>query len=125
MTSTPKTLVALLCGALYLSGCASNASEVAPSYVSPLAFADYSCGQLSQEAHRVSSAVSRATAQQDQAAADDAAATAVALILFWPAAFMIDGDNGNSAELARLRGEMTAIEQANIQRNCGLQFARG
>ena len=107
-----------------ISACAPNASEIAPTYVSPLAFADYSCSQLSQEAQRVSAAVATATNQQNQAAQDDAAATAIALVLFWPAAFMINGDNGNSAELARLRGEMTAIEQANIQRNCGIQFER-
>ena len=50
---------------------------------------------------------------------------AVSLVLFWPAAFMIRGNGESAAELGRLKGEMQAIEQANIQKNCGINFRRG
>jgi hypothetical protein len=49
-------------------------------------------------------------------------ATTAAVIIFWPAAFFIGGDKQNAAELARLKGEMEAIEQASIRKNCGIQF---
>jgi hypothetical protein len=49
----------------------------------------------------------------------------VSLVLFWPAIFFVGGDNASAAEVARLKGEMQAIEQANIAKNCGMQFQRG
>jgi hypothetical protein len=51
-------------------------------------------------------------------------ATAAAIVIFWPAAFFVGGDKQNAAELARLKGEMDAIEQASIRKNCGIQFQR-
>ena len=50
--------------------------------------------------------------------------TTVGVVIFWPALFFIDGDNQKTAELARLKGEMEALEQASIQKNCGIQFQR-
>jgi hypothetical protein len=32
---------------------------------------------------------------------------------------------GNAAELARLKGEMDALEQTSIKKNCGIQFRQG
>ena len=46
----------------------------------------------------------------------------VGLVLFWPAMFMIKGNDEKTAELARVRGEMEAIQQASIEKNCGIQF---
>jgi hypothetical protein len=34
----------------------------------------------------------------------------------------VQGDKQTAAELARLKGEMDAIEQASIRKNCGIQF---
>lgn len=50
--------------------------------------------------------------------------TGVALVLFWPAMFAVGGDGQTAAELARLKGEMDAIEQTSIARNCGIKFER-
>jgi hypothetical protein len=44
--------------------------------------------------------------------------------VFWPALFLIGGDKQGAAELARLKGEMDAIEQASIRKRCGIQFQR-
>jgi hypothetical protein len=44
------------------------------------------------------------------------------VILFWPAAFLIKGNGANAQEVAQLKGDMDAIEQANIQKRCGIQF---
>ena len=46
-------------------------------------------------------------------------ATAATVLLFWPAAFFVGGGNKEQqAELARLKGEQDAIQQAAIQRKC-------
>ena len=108
-----------------LSACASGSGDIKAAYVSPLAYGNFSCDQLRQEATRVSSRAIQASGAQDSQATKDAVATTAAVIIFWPAAFFVRGDNANAAELARLKGEMEAIEQASIQKNCGIQFQRG
>lgn len=106
-----------------LVGCASSSSEIRPAYVSPLQYQSYSCQQIAQEADRISRRASEVAGVQDSKATGDAVATGVSIILFWPAAFFIKGDGQTAAELARLRGEFEALEQASIQKNCNIKFA--
>ena len=107
-----------------VAGCASSSAEVKPSYVSPLQYQNLSCQQLGAEAERVSRRASEAAGVQDANKTSDAWTTGAAIVLFWPAAFFVKGDGQNAAELARLKGEFEAIEQASIQKNCGLRFQR-
>ncbi|MGI9476177.1 MAG: hypothetical protein ACR2PI_05705, partial [Hyphomicrobiaceae bacterium] len=77
-------------------------------------------------AQRVSSNAATAAGVQDEKATSDAVATGVAIVLFWPAAFLVSGGDGQTAaELAKLRGQMEAIEQASIKRRCSIKFDRG
>lgn len=110
--------------AILLAGCASSSDKIAAAYVSPNQFNNYRCDQLSEEAQRISQHVARVSGIQDQKASNDAVATGVALVVFWPAALLISGNDQNSAELARLKGEMEAIEKMSIQKSCGIQFRR-
>ncbi len=108
--------------ALILVGCASKAAEVTPAYVSPMMYQSYNCQQLAAEAQRVSAAAAAASGTQDSQATKDAVATTAAVIIFWPAAFFVQGDKQNAAQLAQLKGEMDAIQQTSIQKQCGIQF---
>ena len=110
--------------ALALCGCASSSDKVAPAYVSPYVFDSLSCRQLAEEAQRLSSRAATLAGVQDQKRTQDAVATTVAVVVFWPAAFLVGGDNAQTAELAKVRGEMEAIEQVSIRKNCGIQFQR-
>ena len=105
-----------------LAGCASKAADITPSYVSPLQYQSFTCSQLGQEAQRISAAAAAASGQQDSQATKDAVATTVSVIVFWPALFLVGGDKQNAAQLAQLKGEMDAIQQESIQKNCGIQF---
>jgi hypothetical protein len=105
-----------------LQACASNAEKITASYVSPLLYQNYSCTQLAEEAQRISARVAQVSGVQDKKASDDAVATGVAIVLFWPAAFLVSGNDQTTAELSRLKGEFEAVEKASIQRNCGIQF---
>jgi hypothetical protein len=115
--------VAIITGGL-AAGCASRSDQVAAAYVSPVQYSSYSCSQLGQEAQAVSSRAAAASGQQDAQRSRDTAATAAAVIIFWPAAFFVGGDNATTAELARLKGQMEAIESASIQKRCGISFRR-
>jgi len=105
-----------------LAGCASSASDVTPAYVSPVAYQSYTCPQLAQEAQAVSTRAATLAGVQDSQRTNDAIATTAAVVVFWPAAFFVGGDRQNAAELAQMKGQMVAIEQASIAKKCNIQF---
>ena len=117
-----ELLLALLCCSL--AGCASSSSEITPHYVSPIQYHALSCQQLAAEGARVSQRANQLAGVQDEKSTNDAIATGVGAVLFWPSLFFIKGDGQTAAELGRLRGEFEAIEQASIQKNCGMRFQR-
>lgn len=116
------TLLAIV--SMTVSGCADKSQNVQSSYISPLSYQSFSCSQIEQEARRVSARVSQVAGVQDKNAQGDAVATGVALVLFWPAAFFIGGNKENAAELSRLKGELEALEQASIAKNCSIVFQK-
>jgi len=91
-------------------------------HVSPIQYQSFNCNQLSEEAQRVATAAATATGVQDHQVTSDAVAMGVGLVIFWPSLFFIGGDKTNAAQLAQLIGQMDAIQQASIQKNCGIQF---
>ncbi|SOH92609.1 hypothetical protein SAMN06273572_101457 [Monaibacterium marinum] len=100
-----------------ISGCASSSDEIMPAYVSPIQYDSYSCSQLAQENNRIASRLNHLTGEQDDRASSDAVATGVAIILFWPAAFFIEGDD-LAPEIAQLKGQFDAIDQAAVRNDC-------
>lgn len=106
--------------AVALAGCAQSSDEVSTSYVSPIQYANNDCGQLRAELARVSRQLVQKMRAQDNRADNDAVATGVGMVLFWPALFFIKGDDEHAGELALLKGEFDAIEQAAIDKRCNL-----
>lgn len=102
-----------------LTGCAKSSKNIQAAYVSPLQYQDYSCKQIGMEISRVSRKVSEISGQQDKQASNDAVAMGVGLVIFWPALFFLIGDD-KKEEIARLKGEYDALEQAAIQKNCSI-----
>jgi len=103
-----------------LAGCAKSSDDVSTSYVSPIQYANNDCGQLRAELARVNRQLVQKMRAQDSRADNDALATGVGVVLFWPALFFITGDDEHAGELARLKGEFDAIEQAAIEKRCNL-----
>jgi hypothetical protein len=110
--------------ALALGACASKSSDITPTYVSPITYQNHTCPQLAQEAQAVSARAAQVSGAQDQKRSNDQIATGVAIVVFWPAAFLVGGDGPIAAELAQLKGQMVAIEQASVMKKCGIQFQR-
>ncbi|MDX1716037.1 MAG: hypothetical protein R3287_03945 [Anderseniella sp.] len=108
----------------FVSGCASKSSDIQAAYVSPIQYQQYSCDQLLAEGQRLSARAAVVSGQQDDKRTSDAVMTGVAVVVFWPALFALEGDGQTAAELARLKGELEAVEKASIQKNCGIQFRR-
>jgi hypothetical protein len=117
-----KQKVCALAIVVFVAGCASRAENISAAYVSPLQYQNYTCPQLTEEASRLSSRASQLAGVQDTKATNDAVATGVGVIIFWPALFLIKGDATTASELARLKGEMEAIEKVSITKKCNIQF---
>ncbi|MBI1173132.1 hypothetical protein GC209_17210 [bacterium] len=119
-----KTLfLTMAMGALILaSGCAKESADIAPQYVSPLQYQPYSCRQIAAEAQSVSARASSLMGVQDKKASSDKVAMGVGLILFWPSLFFLHGNSETTAQVAGLKGQMDALEEASIQKNCGIVF---
>jgi len=113
------TAAALAAGA---TACASYSEKIPATYVSPVIYENLSCRQIAEEASRVSRRAAEVAGVQDSQATRDSVVTGVAIVVFWPAAFFVGGDRGSAAELGRLKGEMDALEQASVKKNCGIQF---
>jgi hypothetical protein len=105
-----------------LGGCASSASDIAPAYVSPVAYQTYTCQQLALEAQSISTRAATLSGAQDSQRSKDGLVTAAAIVVFWPAAFFVGGDKQTAAELSQMKGQMVAIEQASIAKKCAIQF---
>lgn len=117
-----KSAISIVIGATVLSGCATPAANVTASYVSPVLYQNLTCEQLALEAQTISTRVVLATGAQDKKANGDVALMAVGLVVFWPALLFTNGDGQQAAELARLKGEIEAVENASNRNNCGLVF---
>jgi hypothetical protein len=119
-----KSYMLLLAAAATVAGCASKSNEITPAYVSPIMYEGHTCKQLALEAQGVSARAAQVSGAQDSKRTNDQIATGVAIVVFWPAAFLVGSDGQTAAELAQLKGQMVAIEQASIQKKCGIQFQR-
>ncbi|MGI9383358.1 MAG: hypothetical protein ACR2PO_09395 [Methyloligellaceae bacterium] len=118
-----KTKYAIGAAAIFaLAGCASAPEDIAPAYVSPVAYGSLSCGQIAGEMQRVSLAAQQASGVQQKKRTQDKWLTAATIVVFWPAAFFTNGDGANAAQVARLKGEMQALQQAATLKRCKIKM---
>jgi hypothetical protein len=99
--------------ALVVSACAKSPESIAPSYVSEVGFQSWNCNQLGEESNRLSAALSRASAQQENARTNDT----VGVLLIGLPVSSLSGDN-IAPEIARLKGETEAVRKVSINKSC-------
>lgn len=116
-----RNYAAAVCGG-FLVACAQAPRDIAPSYISPFLYDSLACEQIAEEFQRVSHRAEEVAGVQSKRATGDAVAMGVGLVLFWPSLFFIKGDKQSAGELARLKGELEALQQASVRKNCGLEF---
>lgn len=100
-----------------LASCTPGAKSVSPVYVSPLEYSAYDCEQISAEIRRVSRRSSELAGQVDQIVDGENTAQ------FWG----LPSGNESIAkkqEYARLLGQFEALEQASIEKKCGIKTIR-
>lgn len=128
-TSSFATLARLLgcIGAMAcipLAACSSSSKDVSTSYVSPTQYAGYSCEQINMERQSVSRRAAELAGQLDNnAQTDKMVVGASALFLFPVGLFFVGGTADQEAEYGRIKGEVQALENAAVQKNCFAQAA--
>lgn len=100
---------------LVLSACAVAPENIPPTYVSEMTYQPFSCEQLGQEQARMVAALATASDAQRRARSND---TAGVIFLGLPVS-SLSGSN-QASNIARLKGEIDAIQRAGIQKNCSL-----
>jgi hypothetical protein len=103
---------------LAVAGCAYDSDQVGVTYVSP----DSTCSELAEQASAVSSRAARATGYDYTG---NRIAVDVGRVVFYPMLMFQEGNYASRGELVRLNKIMEAIEQASIQKNCGITFQHG
>ena len=96
-----------------LTGCATPPEAIVPQYISEITYLNYTCEQLAQEHTRLINALSAASDAQHKARSGDT----VGVILLGIPTASLSGSN-QAANIARLKGEIIALEKAAIQKNC-------
>jgi len=105
--------------AVIFSGCASKPHELQAAHVSTAGYKGYECKELHAELQNNINRVNDLLGILDEKASGDEAQMAIGMILFWPALFALEGGDGvEAAEYSRLRGEINAIEQVAIIKEC-------
>ena len=120
MRSLQKKIIAALLALATVAGCSTASKDIMPAHVSPAIYSNYDCDQLRLELIRVSFEVNAMTGKLDKNRENDTMTTTAGIILFWPALFFLGGTKEQEARYAQLKGEYSALEQANILKKCGL-----
>ncbi|MBQ5940929.1 hypothetical protein [Massilia sp. AB1] len=107
-----KNLYVAMLTVAILSGCASRPESIAASYVSHEKYSGNDCTQLSTYLSDARAGLQKVSAMQDSKANMDAATVFLALV---PAS-KLTGDH--AGDVAKLKGEVEAIETAQIKKGC-------
>lgn len=114
----PCGWVAALVAILMQYGCASSPGSIPAARVDAAPYLKLTCGQLLEEHERIGKSLNDATEVQSGQAQQDSVAVGVAIFVFTPIVATVRGDGSMAAEVARLKGERAAIEQAIATNGC-------
>ncbi len=120
-TKLPKVIYALAITTI-LANCSTHPDKISAQYISPMQYKSYTCQQIASEMQMVSARVSEVGGKQEKASKGDSVKMGVGIILFWPTLFFLDNNSTQAAEYGRLKGEFTALEQAAVQKDCGIEI---
>lgn len=116
-----KTLIDLVCSVV-VAACTKDGNKVGTASEAPVAYDSHSCPRLVEDAQRISSLAAQTVGVQDQNASIDKLAMAAGVIVFWRGISTPNGYDTQSAQLAKLKRDMDAIERASIQNKCDIAF---
>ena len=117
MTLEQSHKIVVLVIVLLLIGCASSASNIDTTYIPPIKYKYYNCQELKQRLDDVSDKVGKLTRIQDSASTVDAVALPAGVVTLGISVMFMSG-GARAEELGMLKGEINAIEEAAVEKNC-------
>lgn len=108
---------------MILASCGSSLAETRSTYVPPTAYSKFDCPQLVQEVRALFSRSAKAAGLQQSDPIMEGNQNR-STIVRWPKALLVVGDSSIADELALMRGQMIAIEEASGRLQCSIQFYR-
>lgn len=98
--------------------CATDPNSIKAARVDVAPYLAMTCQQLFEEHDRIGRSLLDATDVQLGQAQHDSVAVGAAFLVFTPLVAAVRGDGAMAAEVARLKGERAAIEQAIASTGC-------
>lgn len=98
--------------------CATSPDDIPAARVSVHPYLKLDCGGLAAEHARVSASLRDARGLQADQAERDSGAIAGAFILFTPIILAVGGNRPMTSEVARLKGERSALDEAIARKGC-------
>lgn len=117
-------LVSLILSASVLTACSTSSHKIQEVYVSPLQYNSYDCSQLAAEEQRIQVRLSQISGRLDESSKNDKLLAASSVFLYGIPLFFVGGTKEQEAEFARLKGELSAVQQAAIQTKCMSNFKK-
>lgn len=115
-----RVLLCAIC-IFVLASCATHPDIITGSYVSPQKYQGYSCSQICTEMEHVNECVLDLHDRLAKEVNADAWQMGASAVLFWPAAFFLEGGDGPEAtEYASLQGEYEALRTVAVDKGCEL-----
>lgn len=108
---------------IILASSGSSLAEPRSTYFPPFPYLEFDCPQLVQEARALSSRSAELAGLQQSdpiVHGNENSSTTIR----WPKVFSLVGDSSIADKLALMRGQMIAVEEASIRRQCSIQFQR-
>jgi hypothetical protein len=113
-----KLVQVILCASVILGGCATASKNVGVRYISPARYQPYNCYQLSAEYRRIKGRLVQLGGRLDESASKDSLRSVFGAIIFFPALFVLGGNEQEEAEYGALKGEYDAVQQAAFVKKC-------
>ena len=105
---------------IIMTGCAHKPEEIGAKYVSPAMYNSYDCDQINMERQRLTNRKSELEVAQNNIYKNDMALGIIGVFFLWPLWFAIDGDGETATELGTVKGSVTALSQASVEKKCGV-----
>ena len=103
---------------ILISGCATTAAKVEPTFYDSSSFSNLSCDEIADEMLKLTDEVNVLSAAQDERRKKDKMKTAASAVVFAPAVLLISGDGEVTQKLANAKGKLRAIGIVKNQKGC-------
>ena len=105
---------------IWFVGCstAKSVDQIQATYIPVGTYRGYSCDELVIEADRIISSIPTLSQAVEREYRGDKSVELVSWVLFWPAAFALDGNEKEARDLANAKGRLEAIDSRMKLDNC-------